>query len=89
MDRSNKVKLSLILYLNYFVHGIGLIILTQNMKTLSGEWGTPLAVVSFAISGMGIGKLIAYYALGSLSDRYGRKALVVFGMGMYVIFFSV
>ncbi|QAA21416.1 MFS transporter [Sporolactobacillus terrae] len=87
MNRSNKVRLSLILYLNYFVHGIGLIILTQNMKTLSGEWGTPLAVVSFAISGMGIGKLIAYYALGSLSDRYGRKALVVFGMGLYVVFF--
>ncbi|WP_353948677.1 MFS transporter [Sporolactobacillus sp. Y61] len=87
MSRSNKIRLSFTLYLNYFVHGIGLLILTQNMKALSGEWGTPLATVSYVISGVGIGRLLAYYLLGSLSDRYGRKNFVYFGMLSYFIFF--
>lgn len=36
MTKSNKRRLSLALYLNYLVHGIGLIILTQNMQALGG-----------------------------------------------------
>lgn len=87
MTKANKIRLSFILYLNYFIHGIGLIILTQNMKALSGEWGTPLATVSYVISGVGIGRLLAYYVLGSLSDKYGRKYFVCLGMLSYLPFF--
>lgn len=39
MTKSNKRRLSMALYLNYLVHGIGLIILTQNMQAL-GAFGT-------------------------------------------------
>lgn len=87
MTKSNRIRLSFVLYLNYFVHGMGLLILTQNMKTLGNVWGTPLATVSYVISGVGIGRLLAYYLLGSLSDRYGRKSFVYLGMLSYLIFF--
>ncbi|MCT3297805.1 MFS transporter [Lactiplantibacillus pentosus] len=73
-------QLSISLYLNYFVHGIGLIILTQNMQALGQHWQTPLATVSYVISGIGIGRLFAYFILGNLSDRFGRKVFVNIGM---------
>lgn len=87
MTKSNRIRLSLVLYMNYFIHGIGLLILTQNMKALSGVWGTPLATVSYVISGVGIGRLLAYYLFGSLSDRYGRKVFIAIGMVSYTVFF--
>lgn len=87
MDTNMKKRLSLSLYLNYFVHGIGLIILAQNMQTLGHLWQSPLATVSYVISGVGIGRLLAYLLLGSLADRYGRKSFVFLGMGSYLLFF--
>ncbi|WP_047999862.1 MFS transporter [Lactiplantibacillus herbarum] len=80
-------QLSFSLYLNYFVHGLGLIILTQNMQALSQHWQTPIATVSYVISGIGIGRLLAYFILGNLSDHYGRKVFVNLGMTSYLIFF--
>ncbi len=53
-----KWRLALTLYLNYLVHGFGIIILAQNMTALSGAWHVPLATVSFVISGIGIGRLV-------------------------------
>lgn len=83
----HKHQLSVSLYLNYFVHGIGLIILTQNMQALGQHWQAPLATVSYVISGIGIGRLLAYFILGNLSDRFGRKVFVNLGMLSYLIFF--
>ncbi|ETY74656.1 chorismate mutase [Lactiplantibacillus fabifermentans] len=83
----NHKTLSVSLYLNYFVHGLGLIILAQNMQALSQHWQTPLATVSYVISGVGIGRLLAYFILGNLSDRYGRRLFVNLGMLSYLIFF--
>lgn len=87
METSKRKRLTLGLYLNYFVHGIGLIILAQNMLELGKLWGQPLAVVSYVISGVGIGRLAAYLLLGSLADRYGRKSFIYIGIGSYFIFF--
>ncbi len=87
MDKISRRKLSLCLYLNYIVHGIGLIILTQNMQELGRFWHVPIATVSYVISGIGIGKLIAYFLFGYLSDRFGRKHMVLFGILSYMIFF--
>lgn len=83
----NRRQLSLSLYLNYFVHGLGLIILTQNMQALSQHWQTPIATVSYVVSGIGIGRLLAYFLFGNLSDRFGRKVFVNIGMLSYLIFF--
>ncbi|MFB9769296.1 MFS transporter [Lactiplantibacillus modestisalitolerans] len=83
----NRKMLSGSLYLNYFIHGLGLIILTQNMQALSHHWQTPLATVSYVVSGIGIGRLMAYFILGNLSDRFGRRLFVNLGMLSYLVFF--
>ena len=83
-----KTRISIVLYINYLVHGIGLLILTQNMLHLSQTWQQPLATVSYVISGIGIGRILAYYILGTLSDKFGRKPILAFGMITYAIFFS-
>lgn len=51
-------RLSLSLYLNYVVHGFGLLILAQNMTNLASSWGVTIKMVSFIISGVGIGRLL-------------------------------
>lgn len=83
----SKRSLSWSLYLNYLVHGIGLIILTQNMQALSQQWHSPLATVSYVFSGVGIGRILAYFLFGRLSDKFGRKVFVNVGMVSYLIFF--
>ncbi|KRL97112.1 MFS transporter [Liquorilactobacillus satsumensis] len=85
--RSNQRRLALSLYLNYLVHGIGLIILTQNMQSLEKFWNVPLATVSYVVSGIGIGRLLSYFLFGYLSDRFGRKQLISLGILSYMIFF--
>lgn len=75
------------MYLNYFVHGIGVIILAQNMDMLSQRWGS-IADVAWVISMLGIGRLIVLFVSGKLSDKYGRKRFVLLGMITYVLFFA-
>ncbi|MFT8870866.1 MAG: MFS transporter [Sporolactobacillus sp.] len=88
MEVERHLRLKSVLYMNYVVHGIGLIILTQNMQALQKSWGTPLSTVSYVVSAIGVGRLIAYYVFGMLSDKFGRKALVLSGMASYAIFFA-
>ncbi|MCQ2570397.1 MAG: MFS transporter [Limosilactobacillus sp.] len=83
---TNRWRLSLSLYLGYFIHGFGLIILAQNMTSLGHLWHVPLATVSYVISGVGIGRLLAYLITGYLSDRFSRKAFVNLGLVAYLMF---
>ena len=82
----NKRRLSLSLYLNYLIHGFGIIILAQNMVALGSVWQVPIKTVSFVISGIGIGRLIAYLITGTLADMLSRKLFVFIGMACYLIF---
>lgn len=82
----NKRRLTISLYLNYLVHGFGLIILAQNMVSLGQAWSVPLKTVSFVISGVGIGRLISYLITGALSDVFSRKLFVDIGMACYLVF---
>lgn len=79
-------RLSFSLYLNYVVHGFALLVMAQNMTTLSHAWNVPLAVVSYVISGVGIGRLLAYLITGYLSDKLSRKFFVYLGMACYFTF---
>lgn len=75
------------LYLNYFIHGMGVIILAQNMTSLAQKWGTNVGGVSMVISSLGIGRLIVLLISGYLSDKLGRKPFVILGAVTYILFF--
>ncbi len=80
-------RLKIGLFMNYLVHGFALIILTQNLIELSANWHSNLATASFVLSGIGIGRLLAYLIMGAISDRFGRKTTLIIGMLSYLIFF--
>ena len=87
MEQNRSYRpLCLSLYLNYFVHGIGVLILAQNMDALAARWGS-LADVMSVIGMLGIGRLIVLFVSGKLSDKYGRKPFVLLGMITYIAFF--
>lgn len=87
MEQNRSYRpLCLSLYLNYFVHGIGVLILAQNMDSLAARWGS-LADVMSVIGMLGIGRLIVLFVSGKLSDKYGRKPFVLLGMITYIAFF--
>ncbi|WJV61148.1 MFS transporter [Pectobacteriaceae bacterium C52] len=75
------------LYLNYLVHGMGVILMSLNMQNLEQQWQTDAAGVSIVISSLGIGRLSLLLFAGSLSDRFGRKPFVYLGIIFYLVFF--
>ena len=76
-----------VIYVNYLVHGIALIILSQNITYLQEQMNTDYAGVMFVVSGLGIGKLITQYPAGILSDRFGRRPFMYLSILSYVVFF--
>lgn len=73
-------------YLNYFLLGMVNIILVSNMDSLTKQWQTDSAGISYLIAIIGIGKLLTYAGAGRLSDRIGRKPLILFSSLMMGIF---
>jgi Na+/melibiose symporter-like transporter len=81
---------ALILYLNYFVHGIGCSILSQQVvkELLAEQWGlSDVMAVTAIAAALGLGRLISLPFAGPLSDKLGRRISVVIGCASYVIFF--
>lgn len=54
------------LYLNYMLHGMGVLLITLNMAHLQQQWSTDAAGVSIVISSLGIGKLATLLMASSL-----------------------
>ena len=75
------------LYFNYFVHGMGVIILSQNATALAHQWGTTVTGALAVVSSLGIGRIINLLISGILSDKFGRKPFVQLGIATYFIFF--
>ena len=85
---NNKYSLTALgLYINYFIHGMGVIILSQNMTYLMEQLNTDKAGVAYVISALGIGRFIVLYISGVLSDKFGRKPFVLGGIFTYIAFF--
>lgn len=78
---------ALALYFNYFVHGMGVIILSQNVAALAKQWGTSQTAALAVVSALGIGRIINLLISGVLSDKFGRKPFVQLGIVTYFIFF--
>lgn len=75
------------MYFNYIIHGIGVIIISQNQNALMDQWNTDLTGIGAVISMLGIGRLIAIVFSGPLSDKFGRKPFITLGMLTYIIYF--
>ncbi len=84
----NRTFAALCLYINYVVHGIGVLIMSLNMHALELQWGTDAAGVAVVISSLGLGRLSVLFLAGTLSDRWGRKPFVLAGMAVYFSFFA-
>lgn len=82
----SKVRLLISLYLNYFVHGFGLVILSQNMGILGEKWNVSLKMVSFLMSGIGLGRLVSYPVMGRIATIINKKTFLYIGMISYSIF---
>jgi len=88
MLKNERVKTTCSLYFNYFIHGIGIVILAQNMTFLGKQWGVGNDGVSYIISSLGIGRLLVLYVSGDLSDKLGRKLFINIGIITYFLFFT-
>ena len=86
LTKNKYMPTALAMYINYFIHGMGCIILAQNIDFLMEQFNTNKAGVSYVISALGLGRLIVLFVSGVLSDKYGRKPFVLLGMGSYVLF---
>ncbi|WP_338449902.1 MFS transporter [Niallia oryzisoli] len=74
------------LYLNYFVHGMALIIISLNIDVFAEKWGTSVAGAAAVVSSFGIGKILAVAFSGIISDKFGRKASILLGISFYLVF---
>lgn len=74
------------MYINYFLLGMVNIILASNMSSLTIQLDTDATGVSYLIAAIGIGRLITYSIAGALSDRIGRKPLIIFSAIAMVVF---
>ena len=72
---------ALILYLNYFIHGVGCSILGQAVikEALAAAWGVEAMAITAISAALGLGRLIALPFAGPLSDKLGRRISTAIG----------
>ncbi|PWC16985.1 MFS transporter [Brenneria roseae subsp. roseae] len=75
------------IYLSYFLHGISVITLAQNMTHLAEKFNTDNAGIAYVISGIGLGRLVCILFFGIISDKFGRRSVIFLGIALYVLFF--
>ena len=88
MDKK-YIPSALVLYLNYFIHGIGCSILSQQVvkEMLANQLGLKdVMAVTFIAAALGLGRLISLPFAGPLSDKLGRRFSVIIGCASYVVF---
>jgi len=78
----------IVLYLNYFLHGIGCSILGQVAikEALSASWGVEVMAITAVSAALGLGRLIALPFAGPLSDKFGRRVSTVIGSFSYAVY---
>lgn len=84
--KNTYMKAAIGLYSNYFLLGMVNIILSSNMESLTAKWGTTSTIISYIIAAIGFGKLLSYSSLGVLSDKVGRKPLLIISSFLMAIF---
>lgn len=79
---------ALILYLNYFIHGIGCSILGQAVikEALAASWQVEVMAITAISAALGLGRLIALPFAGPLSDKLGRRISTAIGSASYAVY---
>ncbi|MGT2958198.1 MFS transporter [Streptococcus bovimastitidis] len=89
MFKNNKYNFTaFLLWMTYFCHGIQAIIISQNADFFAHKWGVEAAAVFAVIAWTGLGKISFLTFSGALSDKVGRKPLIVIGLIGFVIMFG-
>lgn len=78
----------IVLYINYFLHGIGCSILGQALikESLAASWDVEVMAITAISAALGLGRLIALPFAGPLSDKLGRKISVIIGGASYAVY---
>ena len=78
----------IVLYLNYFLHGIGCSILGQAVikDALAASWNVEAMAITAIAAALGLGRLIALPFAGPLSDKLGRRFSTAFGGFAYAVY---
>ncbi len=79
---------ALVLYLNYFLHGVGCSVLGQAVikESLAASWGVEVMAITAISAALGLGRLIALPFAGPLSDKLGRRISVIIGGASYAVY---
>lgn len=79
---------ALVMYLNYFIHGIGCSILGQAVikSALAASWGVDPMSITAISAALGLGRLVALPFAGPLSDKFGRRISTAIGSASYAIY---
>ena len=78
----------IVLYLNYFLHGIGCSVLGQAVikDALAGSWNVEAMAITAIAAALGLGRLIALPFAGPLSDKLGRRISTAIGGFAYAVY---
>lgn len=57
------------------------------MTSLAEKFSTDNAGIAYLISGIGLGRLVSILFFGVLSDKFGRRAIILLGVILYMLFF--
>ena len=97
MQTQSKAKYyptAFVMYLTYFIHGIGAAVLGQQAikEVLVAQWGysdiaANIGVVTMVSAALGLGRLITLPFAGPMSDKLGRKICTLIGTICYAGFF--
>ncbi|MCC2308473.1 MFS transporter [Cellulomonas chengniuliangii] len=88
MRRNPYIPTAGSIYFYFILYGMALIIVSQNKSSLMEMWGATDGQIAFAISGVGIGKIIGPAFAGFVSDKFGRKAMLLTSLLMSVVYFA-
>lgn len=78
----------IVLYLNYFLHGIGCSVLGQAVikESLAASWNVEAMAITAIAAALGLGRLIALPFAGPLSDKFGRRFSTAIGGFAYAVY---
>lgn len=78
----------IIMYLNYFIHGVGCSVLGQAVikESLATSWGCETMMITKISAALGLGRLLALPFAGPLSDKLGRRISMIIGGFSYAVY---